>query len=106
MTRGNLFFEPLKRINFAVAENNRARLDYANKVQQFVTVRVRGQIKVQHLAIAGDLTGARAEEECFARLGSFQAATRRIGIGVADKKDSILLVSGHASRDLVRRSVL
>ena len=94
------------RILLAVAEQDHARLDLADEVQQVVAVGVGGEIEVLHFAAAGDFAGAGAEEERLARLGGLEPATRRVGVGVADEEDGLAFVADHAQRQVVGGGVL
>jgi hypothetical protein len=65
MTGANLFFKPLARGGFTMAEQHRAWRDFADELEQFVTIRVGGEVEIQNLAAASDFARARAEDERF-----------------------------------------
>ena len=51
MARADLFLKPLARIISAVAEQDCARRNLPDKLQQIPAVRMRGQIEIQHFAL-------------------------------------------------------
>ena len=65
---------PVAGFRFAVAEYHDARLDVRGKVHQFITLRVRREIKRLHGAVPCQFAAAIAEAEGNARLAGFETA--------------------------------
>ena len=63
---------------------------------QVVTVRMGGEVEIQHLAVAVQLAHRRAEEETLARLGGLEPASRRLRIGIPDEEDAVPLITDDA----------
>ena len=74
----------------------------SDEIEEILPGGMRGEVKIVHLAIAGEFAAARAEMKGLTRFGGFQAATRSFRIGVTDKKDGVAFVAGEAQGEVVR----
>jgi len=80
------FFKPIASICVAVTEQNCARRNLPDKLQQVVAVRVRRQIKILHIAFLRHAPRAWAENKSLAALSPPSIfRRRRIRVGVTDE---------------------
>ena len=88
-----------------MTQQNSPWLHFADEVQQFIPIRVGGEIEILHLATPGHFSNSRAEKECFSGFGRFQPATGCIRIGIADEENGLPFIPDHANGQIVRGGV-
>src|SRR5262245_22051427 len=98
--------EPLPRLRFSMAEQHRARGDLADEIEQFVAIRVRGEIEILHFATARHLARAGAENKALAVLRRLEPPARSIGVRVTDEENRLPRVAAHPHGQVVRGGVL
>src|ERR1700690_2343576 len=106
MTRADLFLEPIPGAFFAVAEQNGARIDLADQIQEFVSIGMSGQIEILNVTALGDVASAGAKKKCPALPGCAQPASWSIGIRIADEENRLILIADHSGSQHVRGRVL
>ncbi len=97
----DLCFEPESGIVAAVAEDDGVGGDFADEVEEFITVGVGGEVELLEVAAAGEFASGGAEEEALAGLGGFEPAAGGIGVGVADEEDGLAFVFDHAEGEVM-----
>src|SRR5436190_16075152 len=106
MSRANLVLEPQARLFLAVSQQDDARIDLPDQVQEFVPICMGGEIKILHLAFLGQFSSASAENKRLPMLCRLEPSSGGVRIGVAHEKNRLPLVARHPDRQIMGGGVL
>ena len=89
-----------------MAKDESVRGNLPDQFEQILAVGVCGEVKVAHVAALGQVSSGVAVVEQFAWRGGLKAASRGVGIGIADKENAVRRLFDHTLGQVVGRGIL